>query len=461
MIRQAVILIPEGGEEPPGFLFGPVAGVPFLHRQVLGLRRAGITDITILAAHATQEYLIREFDRQQSLPTKIKIISRWSDYVEPSDMELETGYFLILLVNTLPDQKIFKALVQNPPLPGALALGLLAQTRQVLPGGEKNYSVPETGAMPTLSLNRSLVTSLGISDSKNGFQAAGLALFSGEAWKDWHNWMLEQGAESLSKHNSAAADFYSYLTQKVMEHQVLGVVLEESGILSICDDQDQAAATTHLIAAQNSSPMGEGILENSWNRKIARQILPWILPWSITPNQITLVSFLVSLLAVWGFAQGSYGASVGAAFLLPLVLVMDCLDGAVARLKFQESRLGASLDLHGDTLINLLLFLGITLGSYRSSGRPLFLAGGLLLTFGYVNCWRLKKTALKPAMAADPDGQMSSSEKILEEAASRDFFYIILLMAILNWLDWMIIATAVGSNIFALILSRGKSDGKN
>lgn len=459
MIRQAVILIPGGGEELPGFLFGPVAGVPFLPRQVLGLRRAGITDITILAAHATQEYLIRQFARQQSLPTKIKIISRWPDYMEPSDPEWGTGYFLTLLVNTLPDQKIFKALFQNPPPPGALTLGVLAQTQQVSPGGEIIYSAPDTGAMPTVSLNRSLVTSLGRSDSKNGFQAAGLALFSGEAWKDWHNWMLEQDAESLQ--NSVAADFYSYLTQKVMEQQVLGVVLESSGILSICNDQDQTAATTHLIAAQNSSPMGEGILENSWNRKIARQILPWILPRSITPNQITLVSFLVSLLAVWGFAQGSYGASVGAALLLPLVLVMDCLDGAVARLKFQESRLGALLDLHGDTFINLLLFLGITLGSYRSSGRPVFLAAGLLLTFGYVNCWRLKKTALNPVMAADLEAQMSSSERILEEAASRDFFYIILLMAILNWLDWMIIAIAVGSNIFALIFSRGKSDGKN
>jgi len=459
MIRQAVILIPGGGEEPPGFLFGPVAGVPFLPRQVMGLRRAGITNITILAAHATQEYLIREFVRQQSLPTNIKIISRWSDYVEPSDPEWGTGYFLTLLVNTLPDQKIFKALFQNPPPPGALTLGVLAQTQQVSPSVEKFHSVAQTVAMRTVSLNRSLVTSLGISDSKNGFQAVGLSLFSGEAWKDWHDWMLEQDAESLQ--NSVAADFYRYLTQKVMEQQVLGVVLESSGILSIFNDQDQAAATTHLIAAQNSAPMGEGILENSWNRKIARLILPWILPRSITPNQITLVSFLVSLLAVWGFAQGSYGASVGAALLLPLVLVMDCLDGAVARLKFQESRLGALLDLHGDTFINLLLFLGITLGSYRSSGRPLFLAAGLLLTFGYVNCWRLKKTALNPVMAADLEAQMSSSEKILEEAASRDFFYIILLMAILNWLDWMIIATAVGSNIFALIFSRGKSDGKN
>ena len=98
--------------------------------------------------------------------------------------------------------------------------------------------------MPTVSLNRSLVTSLGISDSKNGFQAAGLALFSGEAWKDWHDWKLEQDAESLSKQNSVAADFYSYLTQKVMEQQVLGVVLEPSGILSIYNDQDQAAATS-------------------------------------------------------------------------------------------------------------------------------------------------------------------------------------------------------------------------
>ena len=461
MIRQAVILIPGVGEELPSFLFRPVAGVPFLPRQVLGLRRAEIADVTILAAPTMREYLTREFARQRYLSSKIKIISHWSDCVAPSDREPGTDYFLTLLVNTLPDQKILKAFIQNSPPPGALTLAVVTQL-QASPRGAKSPT-NESDALPTVNLNSNLVTSFSISGSKNGFQAAGLALFSAEAWKDWHDWKMAQDAESLSRQNSVSGDFYGYVTRKVLEHQVLGVELDPSGILPIYSEQDQAVATAHLIAAQDSSPMGEGILENSWNRKTARQILPWLLTRRITPNQITLSSFLVGLLAVWGFAQGSYSASVGAALLLPLILVMDCLDGAVARLKFQESRLGALLDLHGDSALNLLLFMGISLGCYRSSGQALFLVSGLLLTLGYMVCWQLKNSGVEPVIVTDqaPNSQMSSSEKILEEATSRDFFYIILLMAILNWLDWMIIATAVGTNIFALIFYWRKSNGQN
>ncbi len=341
-----------------------------------------------------------------------------------------------------------------------MTLGVVTQPQDISPSGAKS-SAKGPDKPPTVKLQNGLVISLNLLGSTNGFQLAGLTLLSAEAWKDWQDWQKRQDIEPLANQNPGLDDFYNYVALKVKEHQVLGRTLDPSGILAVYDDQDQVVATAHLIAGQDSSPMGEGILENSWNRKIARLILPWLLTQGITPNQITLVSFLVGLLAVWGFAQGSYYASVGAALLLPLILVMDCLDGAVARLKFQESRLGALLDLHGDTVLNLLLFLGITLGSYRSSGHPLYLASGLLLTVGYLACWWLiNPTDVKPVVADQPDdSHLSSSEKILGEAVSRDFIYIILLMAILNWLDWMIVGMAVGTNIFAVIFYWRQSDG--
>lgn len=460
MIRQAVILVPGAAQELASYLFSPVAGVPFLPRQILGLTRVGITNISILAPIDIGKYLTQEFARKHYFSSKIQIISRWSDSVASEYAEVGTGYFFTLLVNTLPDQHILMDFFQSPPPAGALTLGVLTQPQNISPIGAKS---PAKGPdkPPTVKLNNGLVISLNLSGSTNGFPLAGLTLVSTEAWKDWQDWQKQQDTELLSSQNVALDNFYNFLAQKVKKNQVLGRTLDSSGILSVYDDQDQAVATAHLIAAQNNSPMGEGFLENSWNRKIARLILPWLLTRGITPNQITLTSFLVGLLAVWGFAHGSYGASVGAALLLPLILVLDCLDGAVARLKFQESRLGALLDLHGDSVLNLLLFLSIILGSYRSSGQPLFLVAGLLLTIGYLACWWLINPGdIKPIFADQPpDSQKNNSKKVLREAVSRDFFYIILLMAILNWLDWMIVGMAVGTNIFALIYYWRQSNG--
>jgi phosphatidylglycerophosphate synthase len=462
MMKQAVILIPGMNETPPSFLFQPVAGVPFLWRQVLGLRRAGITDITVLAAPATQEYLTREFTRRRYLSPHVQIISRWPGCGESSDTTSGTGYYLTLPVNILPDPKIYRALCQNPPPPGGVVLGVLTQSPQI-PAGDGTFClVRKTNSELTASQATGPITSLTFSGSQNGLQASGLALFSAEAWKDWYAWQIERDAGLFFNPDSLLNDFCDYLAPRVPENQVLQHTLDPAGIFFINNAQDQEAVTSKLIAAQNYAPIGEGILENSWNRKIARLILPWFLTSKITPNQITFASLLVGLLAVWGFSQGSYRASVGAALLLPLIMVLDCLDGALARLTFQESRLGALLDLHGDTVVNLLLFGGISLGSYRSSGRPLFLAAGLLLTFGYMACWWYNIPDLKTAnFTVNPDLPIGNSTTMLEEATSRDFFYIILLMAIVNLLDWMIVATALGTIIFAVIFYRRKSNGKN
>lgn len=461
MMKQAVILIPGTNVASPSFLFQPVAGVPFLWRQILGLKRAGINDLTVLAAPATQEYLTREFTRRRYLSPHVQLISRWPGCGELSDTTPESGYFLTLPVNILPDPKIYRALCQNPPPPGGVVVGVLTQSPQSLADDGTFCSVRETNGQLTKNLTSARITSLTLSGSQNGWQATGLSLFSAKAWQDWHAWQIERDAGLLFNPDSLLSDFLDYLAPRVPENQVLHHTLDPAGILIINNAQDQEAATANLIAAQNYAPIGEGILENSWNRKIARLILPWFLTTKITPNQITFASLLVGLLAVWGFSQGSYGASVAAALLLPLIMVLDCLDGALARLTFQESRLGALLDLHGDTVINLLLFGGISLGSYKSSGHPLFLAAGLLLTFGYVACWWYNIPDTKPDnFTENPDVPPGNSTTILEEATSRDFFYIILLMAIVNLLDWMIVATALGTIIFAVIFYWRKSNGK-
>lgn len=462
MKTQAVILIPSGGEQSSSYLFNQVAGVPFLPRQILGLQRAGITEITILAPPELGEFLIRKLTGQCRLGAGIKIFSRWPDIWVSDATKDGPGSSLAMLVNSLPNPSILKVFVDSPPPPGGITLGVVRRSPQDLMSGAK-VATTTPDPQPMVHLNNGMVVSLGLSGTENGLHFAGLALFSEEAWNDWHVCQKPEEVESLVSAAAVTGNLYDYFARKASENQVLGTVMEPSDILFICDVQDQAAATERLIASQNYSPVGEGILENSWNRRIAHRILPWILNRDITPNQITFAAFLVGLLAVWGFSLGSYGASVAAALTLPLILMLDCLDGAVARLKFQETRLGALLDLHGDTILNLLLLLGIALGSFRASGQSLFLVAGFVLAIGYLHCWWLINFARAHPILADKamDSPVRGHDKILQEVVSRDFFYIILLLAILNWLDWMIVAIAVGTNVFALIFRRCKLNGQH
>ena len=59
-------------------------------------------------------------------------------------------------------------------------------------------------------------------------------------------------------------------------------------------------------------------------------------------------------------------------------------DGEVARLKLQESAFGCWLETVCDYLFYLFLFVGMTIGLWRSSGARMYLVCGSLLLFGAI-----------------------------------------------------------------------------
>src|SRR5215213_10377641 len=65
----------------------------------------------------------------------------------------------------------------------------------------------------------------------------------------------------------------------------------------------------------------------------ARIILPLANWTKVTPNQVSLASFVVGLLAAAAFWQGDHHALVAGALLYHISFVLDCVDGKIARLK--------------------------------------------------------------------------------------------------------------------------------
>ncbi len=462
MILSAIIIIPSAGPGLPSYLFGPVAGVPLLIRQILELRRVGVSQVIILIDSTQRADLIQELDRHRPLVGETVIRSCWSEPGGSAAPDLKADYVLLLPVNILPSRRVYAALTDLLPPPGALSLGVGRQSHP-LPAGVQ--SPPAVGDQSGIPRRGNLVTASAVDAASPDWPATGPSLYSAAAWQDWLDYYKykQNGGEHCDGVNGVWVLLSGFGAHKAAQGQVLSVALEPSELISVSRDEDLAVATHRLIALENGSPLSEGILERSWNRRLARFILPWLLMRPISPNQITIFSFFVGLLAVGGFAHGSYAASVAAALLLPLILVLDCLDGAVARLKFQESPLGAFLDIHGDTVLNLLLFLGIVIGCYRASGQPFFVFLGILIIIGYVACWRLVRPPAADQPAAPQPAAVSESlgDNLLTEATSRDFFYIILIMALLQRLDWLVLALAVGTNIFAWLLYRRQKNGQN
>ncbi len=68
----------------------------------------------------------------------------------------------------------------------------------------------------------------------------------------------------------------------------------------------------------------------------------------LTPNMVTLVSFLCVLLATWAFAVGAFGAGLVAAWAM---CFLDTVDGKLARVTLTSSKWGNVFD-HGTDLIH-------------------------------------------------------------------------------------------------------------
>ena len=86
----------------------------------------------------------------------------------------------------------------------------------------------------------------------------------------------------------------------------------------------------------------------------------------LTPNQVTLVSFLLGVVAAVVFAIGTRPALVAGAVLLQVSFTVDCVDGQLARYTRTFSQLGAWLDSVFDRSKEYLIFAGLAYGSVRA-----------------------------------------------------------------------------------------------
>jgi phosphatidylglycerophosphate synthase len=85
----------------------------------------------------------------------------------------------------------------------------------------------------------------------------------------------------------------------------------------------------------------------------------------ITPNQITVLSFFIALIAVWCFAFGTPWLLVAGGVLYQLSYILDCCDGYVARKTKQSSNFGFWLDHILDELKLALLVIALVYGQQR------------------------------------------------------------------------------------------------
>ena len=156
----------------------------------------------------------------------------------------------------------------------------------------------------------------------------------------------------------------SRVMQKIADNDHLCcIVVPAQSWMDIDTKEDLEKAKDFLFDAANSKS-NDGPVSRYLNRPISNRISKQIVNFPVKPNHISLVSFLLSLLAAIIMASAGHLFLVLGALLAQLSSILDGCDGEIARLKNISSKYGGWFDQTLDRYADFLLITGLTFHTY-------------------------------------------------------------------------------------------------
>jgi phosphatidylglycerophosphate synthase len=118
-----------------------------------------------------------------------------------------------------------------------------------------------------------------------------------------------------------------------------------------------------------------------------RWTVRFLCPLPVTANQITFLSLLFGLLSAGFYFSGSTNALIWGAVFLYIKIYLDNVDGNLARVRGEVSRLGRFFDSLTDFIVTFLVYAGLTYYLVQATGQSWYWALGLAaLLSGLMHC---------------------------------------------------------------------------
>lgn len=133
----------------------------------------------------------------------------------------------------------------------------------------------------------------------------------------------------------------------------------------ITSKEDLGAAHRFLFAQIRKSIVLDGVIAFFVMRPIARVFTRALLNTSVSPNQATLGALACGIGAATCAALGGAYYAVFAGLLYWFGGVLDCIDGELARMRLQSSKIGEWLDSMVDEFSTIALIAGLGIGLTR------------------------------------------------------------------------------------------------
>ena len=153
------------------------------------------------------------------------------------------------------------------------------------------------------------------------------------------------------------------IQELVQQKKLYFIEVSEDSWFDIDTNQDLLKAKNYLLNNSNSK-INDGSISKYINRPISKWITSKITDYPLTPNQISIAVFFISVFSGLIISIEGYFFLLLGALLAQLSSILDGCDGEIARLKLLKSKFGEFFDRVLDRYSDLFILTGLTFHTY-------------------------------------------------------------------------------------------------
>jgi phosphatidylglycerophosphate synthase len=184
----------------------------------------------------------------------------------------------------------------------------------------------------------------------------------------------------------------------------------------------------------------------TWDARLARRLVTPLIGTPITPNHLTTLRLLIGIAGAYYLSVGSFWPCSLGALLIALSNFVDHTDGELARISGQSSKIGHFYDLACDSVVTVLLFVG--LGFYVKVHHPAMIVSaewlggiaGVAVALIFFLRMRIESMA----------GKSGTKQASMAGFETEDVLYLLPLVTLLNGMTPFLVAASIGAPLFAV-----------
>ncbi len=322
----------------------PVLGTPLIERVIRTALETGVDEFCVVTGYQSDQ--VCGFLERLAERLGVRITPLVND-----DWEKGNGLSVLKARHTLKEP--FLLLMADHLFDPDLARALTVHT---LPDGEIALMVDGDIHNPLIDMED--VTRVKVEDGKIRDIGKGLADFNGF---DTGIFLCSPAIfETLERAKENGGDTTLSEAVRVLAAEGRAKAIPASGFWIDVDDPAAFKKAEKALLDRLRNKSNDGPVSRYLNRPLSVRLSRHLAKLDISPSQISLFSFLCSLLAAVLFAVGGYLTLLFGGVLAQFASIIDGCDGEVARLKYQDSDFGGWFDAVLDRYADAFLLFGLT-----------------------------------------------------------------------------------------------------